>query len=459
VLRARPGARLDLLVTDARISPCVVGIRRAALLWPLGLTQHLSDAQLDAVVAHEIGHVERRDNLAAVGLNAVRVLFWFHPVVWWLDSRWREERERACDERVLARDDDAEQYADGILKVGEFCVGALAMDHARMAGARLTGRIEAIMNPNTPKTLGWTGRTGLTIAMTMAVFGPVMFGATLPTQSTVGDRATATPDQSVTPSKDKGVSGVVTDATGGTIPGATVSVTPVGGTNAQSVVSRADGRFAIADLADGAYDVAVQLPGFRTFTRRVQIGGASGAFLTVELAVGSVTETITVKAVQPEPSPSPISEGEWQEALNRDPGNPRVYFELAHLYYQRERFVESDSLTKRAVDLMTQGLALEPVTRATPGQAVGGNIKEPRKIRDLKPVYPSAALASNVTGVVVLEATIGRVGTVGDVRVLRSVPELDQAAASAVRQWLFTPTYLNGRPIDVTMTVTVNFWK
>ena len=254
VLQARPGARFDLLVTDARVSPGVVGIRRPALLWPLGLTEHLSDAQLDAVVAHEIGHVERRDNLAAVALNAVRALFWFHPVVWWLDSRWREERERACDERVLARDDDAEQYADGILKVGEFCVGAMAMDHARMAGARLTGRIEAIMNRNAPKTLGWTGRIGLTIAMTVVVFGPVMFGATLQTRSTVDDRrVAATPDQSVTPSNDKGVSGVVTDATGGTIPGATVSVTPVGSANAQSVVSRADGRFAIADLADGAY--------------------------------------------------------------------------------------------------------------------------------------------------------------------------------------------------------------
>ena len=60
-------------------------------------------------------------------------------------------------------------------------------------------------------------------------------------------------------------------------------------------------------------------------------------------------------------------------------------------------------------------------------------------------------------GVVILEATIGPTGTVTDVNVLRSVPLLDEAAVAAVRQWQYTPTLLNGVPVPVIMTVTVNF--
>jgi protein TonB len=62
-----------------------------------------------------------------------------------------------------------------------------------------------------------------------------------------------------------------------------------------------------------------------------------------------------------------------------------------------------------------------------------------------------------VSGIVIIEATIGKDGSVRDARVLRSVPLLDQAALDAVRQWRFTPTLLNNEPVEVIMTVTVNF--
>ena len=60
-------------------------------------------------------------------------------------------------------------------------------------------------------------------------------------------------------------------------------------------------------------------------------------------------------------------------------------------------------------------------------------------------------------GVVIIEARIEADGTVGDARVLRSIPMLDDAAVGAVRQWEFTPTLMNGVPVPVIMTVTVNF--
>jgi protein TonB len=88
---------------------------------------------------------------------------------------------------------------------------------------------------------------------------------------------------------------------------------------------------------------------------------------------------------------------------------------------------------------------------------VGGLIKEPKKIREVRPVYPQIAQTAKVQGIVIIEAVIGKDGNVKDAKVLRSVALLDQAALEAVRQWKFSPTLLNGVPVEVVMTVTVNF--
>ncbi len=94
-----------------------------------------------------------------------------------------------------------------------------------------------------------------------------------------------------------------------------------------------------------------------------------------------------------------------------------------------------------------------------PGQAVrvGGQIREPKKLKDVKPVYPDIAKQARVQGIVILECTISPQGKVTDVKVLRGIPLLDQAAQDAVKQWVYTPTLLNGVPVPVIMTVTVNF--
>jgi protein TonB len=88
---------------------------------------------------------------------------------------------------------------------------------------------------------------------------------------------------------------------------------------------------------------------------------------------------------------------------------------------------------------------------------VGGAIKPPVKTKHVAPQYPPIAQSARVQGVVIIEATIGPTGSVQDARVLRSIPLLDAAALDAVRQWQFTPTLLNGVPVPVIMTVTVQF--
>jgi TonB family protein len=88
---------------------------------------------------------------------------------------------------------------------------------------------------------------------------------------------------------------------------------------------------------------------------------------------------------------------------------------------------------------------------------VGGAIKEPKKVKHANPVYPMIAREARIQGVVILECVIGADGRVEDIRVLRGIPLLDQAAVDAVRQWEYVPTYVNGVPVPVIMTVTVQF--
>ena len=90
---------------------------------------------------------------------------------------------------------------------------------------------------------------------------------------------------------------------------------------------------------------------------------------------------------------------------------------------------------------------------------IGGQIKAPTKIKDVKPVYPAIAQSARVAGVVTIEATIGFDGKVIDAKVVRSIPLLDQAALDAVRQWEYMPTLLNGVPVSVLMTVTIKFTR
>ncbi|HEU4937451.1 MAG TPA: energy transducer TonB, partial [Vicinamibacterales bacterium] len=89
---------------------------------------------------------------------------------------------------------------------------------------------------------------------------------------------------------------------------------------------------------------------------------------------------------------------------------------------------------------------------------IGGNIKAPKKIKDVPAVYPPIAREAGVSGVVIIETKIGADGFIEDARVLKSIPLLDEAALDAVRQWQFEPTLLNGRPVPVMMTTTVNFF-
>ena len=97
--------------SNQAIEPGVFGIVRPVLMWPAGIEDRLSGEQIEAILAHEVAHVRRRDNLAALIHMLVEAVFWFHPLAWWIGARLVDERERACDEEVVRRGTEPDVFS------------------------------------------------------------------------------------------------------------------------------------------------------------------------------------------------------------------------------------------------------------------------------------------------------------------------------------------------------------
>ena len=167
---------IELLLSRASLEPGIFGIARPTLIWPEGISGHLEDPHLEAVLAHEVWHVRRRDNLFAALHMFVEVVFWFYPLVWWLGARLVEERERSCDEEVVALGSDRQVYAESILKVCEFCLGSPLPCVAGVTGADLKKRMVHIMTDRILHKLDFARKALLALAATLAIAIPVTFG-------------------------------------------------------------------------------------------------------------------------------------------------------------------------------------------------------------------------------------------------------------------------------------------
>src|SRR5258708_16592698 len=118
------GKPIEIVLPRAYLEPGIFGIARPVLIWPEGISKHLEDAHLEAILAHEVWHVRRRDNLAAAIHMVVEAIFWFHPLVWWLGGRLVEERERACAEEVVAFGNERQVYATSIFQLRDSSVSS-----------------------------------------------------------------------------------------------------------------------------------------------------------------------------------------------------------------------------------------------------------------------------------------------------------------------------------------------
>ncbi|MEO8075094.1 MAG: M56 family metallopeptidase [Acidobacteriota bacterium] len=197
--------------------------------------------------------------------------------------------------------------------------------------------------------------------------------------------------------------GAVYDPSGGVLPGVELKLEDAGQIKWQAT-SDAAGHFEFPAVQTGHYVLEASLMGFRPLRHELDLRSTRDWDRAITLQVGDLRESISVTTPRSATPPSAV------------PPGPK------------------------------------PVR-------VGGNIRVPRKLQDVRPVYPASMRDAGREGVVPLEAVIGRDGTVQSVRVLSANvhPDFATAAVDAVRQWVFSPTLLNGKPVDVVMTVTVAF--
>ncbi len=177
----------QIVCSAANLEPGIFGIFRPVLWLPSGIADRLSDAELEAIIAHELLHARRRDNLAAAIHMAVEAIFWFHPLVWWLGARLTEERERACDEEVLRMGADPQVYAEGILRVCEFYVASPILCAPGITGGALKRRVESIVAHRFARELGLLQKALLSGALS-AVFAAPLFIGFGHIQATAADR-------------------------------------------------------------------------------------------------------------------------------------------------------------------------------------------------------------------------------------------------------------------------------
>ena len=170
-------AGIEIRTASTVLEPGVVGLWRPVILLPAGIDGYLRPDQFAAVLAHEVCHVRRRDNLTAAIHMAVEALFWFHPMVWWIGARLMATREQACDEHVVAETAAPMVYAEGIVSVCRRYVETPLTSVAGVGGADVKARIDAILANRLGLRLTLSKRLVLAAAAVLSLTVPIVTGA------------------------------------------------------------------------------------------------------------------------------------------------------------------------------------------------------------------------------------------------------------------------------------------
>jgi TonB family protein len=216
-------------------------------------------------------------------------------------------------------------------------------------------------------------------------------------------------------------SGTVFDPLNGYLPGVTMTLTNTQSGAKYEIRSDRTGHFEFVGLPPGSYSLQAILPGFSVLTGTLDLTGRD-VQRDVTLKVGQLEETISVWA---NPSSVPV-----RPATQSTP-RPRP---------------DKNAMMQACAD------------KTPAAGSMGGNLKQPMKTVDKKPIYPAALAATGTSGKVEFEARISPDGTISDLQTVSTTdPDFELAAGVAVRQWEFTPTLLNCVAIEVPMKVHVSF--
>jgi bla regulator protein blaR1 len=169
--------RIPIRTASTVLEPAVVGFWKPVILLPRGIDTFLTARQLEAVLAHEICHVRRRDNLTAAVHMVVEALFWFHPMAWWIGARLVAAREQACDEHVVGETAEPLAYAEGIVTICRRYVEAPLMSVPGVGGADIKARIESILANRIGLRLTLAKRILLAAVAVVSLAVPILTGA------------------------------------------------------------------------------------------------------------------------------------------------------------------------------------------------------------------------------------------------------------------------------------------
>lgn len=402
-----------LMDTGVESMPAVCGVRTPMVLLPSSAALW-SDERLDSVLVHECAHVQRRDAMWLCLAQAALTVWWWHPLMWLAVREMGVEREHASDDVVLAFGARASDYATDLVEMVEECDSASIDAAAAVAMARRTqleGRVMAILNPDVNRN----GRTRLATAVAVAlVVGMAPLAALRAGAADMLEAAT--PQQ-----------GAVRAGREAQTPIRIKHVAPK--YPQEALDSKVQGIVIIEALVSANGDVVdtkVIRP-VALLSEAAEEAVRQWRYMPTELNGERVPVLVTVTvSFRLDPDGKPLSETPVKPAGDTTAEPP----------------------------VATREITWNP---GDPPVRIGGQIKEPRKLKHVAPVYPAEAQSANVQGIVILEIHIDQDGQVTDARIVRPVALLDQAALDAVLQWEFEPTLLNGQPVPVIMTVTVNF--
>lgn len=417
------------------------GVLRPAIVLPPG-TSGWTETRMRTVLAHELAHIRRHDAAVLLAGEALRVFQWFNPLVWITCRRLRRESEFACDDEVLSHGVEPTAYATHLLDVAKHLRGrrpswtaAHAIAHPSTLERRIAAMLQHQRNRARVERRGWlvTCLAALGVSLPLAAAGIAPADVTpravpasrdvalavqpAPARTDPGPRPMPAPRPQATGS----IAGTLLDQLGGTLPGATVTLTNAD-TNEQSVTrTDAIGRFEFRSLQPATYSAIASLPGFKS--GRIDVALRPGLTIqpTLTLALGTVHETIHV-------------------GCGGTSGIARVL-----------------ELTSRVGD------AVFPRLYAEGGQPVrvGGSVHAPLKLRDVRPACPAAVPAGETT--IHLAGHIGVNGLIEDAAPVPAASEqqppaeLTQSALDAIRQWTFTPTVLDGQAVPTEAAIDITF--
>jgi len=379
------------LVCSARHAVIVTwGVLRPKIMLPADANDW-SRERLDVVLAHEIAHITRGDWLVQTVAEVCKAIYWFNPLFWIVCARLRHESERACDDAVMSIGITSHAYATELLEL------------ARSFGRHRQVWLPAPAMAARPSNLERRVRAMLNARLDR---GPITRGVRL--ASALALIAITLPIATFAQGGFVTFSGTVVDPQDRLLPNATIAVSDARRDVKHETKTDRNGRFELVGLPAGDYSVEAELPGFQNLTDSFTVNGQS-LDRTLKMQVGELQETVTVT-------------GDVGTVTgSRQSGN---------------------AVPKRPNPACTPGVT----------NGVGGNIRPPHKVKDVRPGYPG------VSGNVQLAATIGTDGSVTDVQVVKADrPGLAPAAIDAVRQWEFDSTLLNCVPIEVQMKVSVSF--